>query len=135
MVYNRVAKCGSTTTYNLLGRLAEKNKFFNWFHYNKTDIHRLNQTTIQELTHEWEDFQHQRKKPFFYTRHMFFHEFPLRLNLTYINLIRDPMERFVSKFYYSQAGFGRRRPTGEVQNIQSINTCIRDGNKFCINGN
>jgi len=57
VVYNRVAKCGSTTTYNLLEKLSKTNNFENVFHYEKSDKHQLTDNTTRALTSEFRDYE------------------------------------------------------------------------------
>ena len=57
VIYNRVPKCGSTTTEHVLQRLSDTNRFENWFHYNHTDKHRMADEQIQFMSTEFAEFQ------------------------------------------------------------------------------
>ena len=159
VVYNRVAKCGSGGMAYVLRLLSKKNGFKNLFHYNKTDKHQLTKDMISTLMVELQDHQSRktglnntvffkeffgtefpriilnqiRHVPFIYTRHFFHHPFPRNMNITYINLIRDPLARFVSKFYYDQIGFAHHLKPN-VTHVESVNNCIGNGNRYCVKG-
>ena len=64
---------------------------------------------------------------------MFHHEFPSELNLTYINLIREPLGRFVSQYYYKRVGFAKK-PTSDISKVDSINDCIAKHDPVCLKG-
>ena len=76
------------------------------------------------------------KRAFIYIRHFNFFDFPESLNLTFINLVRHPIDRFVSKFYYPQTGF-LSNPNKQLSNqpenltaIISINKCLNSTNDY-----
>lgn len=109
LVYNRVPKCGSTTLVSLLTMLAKKNKFYvaSSRVYNRK---RLDQEEELELV----NLLQTKKKPLAYDRH--FHHidwkkhdiqvsilysiFPHDYQVNLINMVRHPVDRMVSNFYF-----------------------------------
>jgi len=62
LIYNRVSKCGSTTTYNLLKKLSSPNNFEHVSYYNKTDLkrkipHRMTENMTNALTLEFQNYE------------------------------------------------------------------------------
>ena len=75
---------------------------------------------------KFSDFQIENPyKAFVYTRHFYYFDFPKSLNLTFINLVRHPIDRFVSKFYYRQVGFTHDK-SKNATNLLSINKCLQE---------
>ncbi|XP_054169239.1 uronyl 2-sulfotransferase-like, partial [Oppia nitens] len=98
LIYNRVPKCGSTTLITLLENLSKLNHFkhYNSKIYNKRLLNFKQQKIfINELM--------QYSAPFSYDRHIYFINFEL-YNVSnipiYINIIREPVERVISSYYY-----------------------------------
>ena len=56
VIYNRVGKCGSTTTEHIFENLSKSNKFKNAFHFNKTDKHQLTVEMIKSITKELQNY-------------------------------------------------------------------------------
>ena len=57
VVYNRVPKCGSGGTSNLLEQLSNTNNFESVFHYDKTDKHQLTVDVTRALTSEFQNYE------------------------------------------------------------------------------
>ncbi|XP_016148739.1 uronyl 2-sulfotransferase [Sinocyclocheilus grahami] len=101
VIYNRVGKCGSRTVVLLLRILAEKHQF----NLVSSDIH--NKTRLTK--HEQVDLMRNIStipQPFLYTRHVHFLNFTrFRIEQpVYINIIRDPINRFLSNYFFRRFG-------------------------------
>jgi len=57
VVYNRVPKCGSGGTSNLLEQLSKTNNFESVFHYDKTDKHQLTEDVTRALSSEFQKYE------------------------------------------------------------------------------
>nr|XP_039251286.1 uronyl 2-sulfotransferase-like [Styela clava] len=128
VVYNRAPKCGSRSMMYVISELAVRNNF--------TDYESRNYSA-RKL--EGEELQHQVDKiaslrpPVIYNRHLNFIDFrkygykqPI-----YINLIRDPLSRFVSHYNYMKYGdevVERKMPEGLKENI---NDCVMLNHYIC----
>ena len=119
MIYNRVPKCGSVTMWNLMSRVSRKNHFH----------------TVASSIYDppWVDEEEQKRtvvhvnglrEPFIYNRHLCFLDFPKfgYQMPVYVNLIRHPVDRFVSSYYY-QRDLGKKKLTEEEYNVD-INGCL-----------
>ncbi|KAK7907788.1 hypothetical protein WMY93_016400 [Mugilogobius chulae] len=101
VVYNRVGKCGSRTVVMLLKLLAEKHHFnlVSSEIHNKTRLSKHEQVALMKNITSIPE-------PFLYTRHVHF------LNFTsfkieqpvYFNIIRDPINRFLSNYFFRRFG-------------------------------
>ncbi|KAG9336217.1 hypothetical protein JZ751_002564 [Albula glossodonta] len=101
VVYNRVGKCGSRTVVLLLRILAERHQFT----LVSSDIH--NKTRLTK--HEQVDLMRNISsipQPFLFTRHVHFLNFTrFRIEQpVYINIIRDPINRFLSNYFFRRFG-------------------------------
>ncbi|EEC07295.1 heparan sulfate 2-O-sulfotransferase, putative [Ixodes scapularis] len=100
LLYNRVPKCGSTTLVHLLRRLSKSNGF--------SHVH--SKTYNQRLLSPEQQAQFVRDMsaapaPYSHDRHIYFVDFGQfgRPSPAYVNVIRDPVDRLVSSFYYRRA--------------------------------
>ncbi|KAI4801975.1 hypothetical protein KUCAC02_019839 [Chaenocephalus aceratus] len=138
VVYNRVGKCGSRTVVILLRLLAEKHQF----NLVSSDIH--NKTRITK--HEQVDLMKNISsipQPFLYTRHVHFLNFTrFRIEQpVYINIIRDPISRFLSNYFFRRFGDWRgeqnhliRTPgMKDDERYLDINVCILENYPECSN--
>uniref|UniRef100_A0A8C4RA49 Uronyl 2-sulfotransferase n=1 Tax=Eptatretus burgeri TaxID=7764 RepID=A0A8C4RA49_EPTBU len=136
--YNRVGKCGSRTLVQLMRILAEKNAFtFATSNvHNKTRLHHVEQEELMKNISAL-------KKPFLYTRHVHFLDFN-RFGMeqpTYINIIRDPISRFLSSYFFRRFGDRRneqshivRTPNMKMEErLLSIDKCILQSFPECNN--
>ena len=132
LLYNRVPKCGSTTMLTLLKGLKKlhsnsKNNEFELYndiypnqkHFLPTLEMRLEY--VQNVTNKIYTREisgpNQPNLPVIYVRHIHFVNFtrygyPMPL---YINLIRDPVEHFISNYYFLRKGFAKNKNLSEEQ--------------------
>ncbi|CAO1420440.1 unnamed protein product [Diamesa tonsa] len=100
--FNRVPKVGSQTFMELLRRLAIRNNF----KFHRDSVQRVE--TIRLATFQQEelaDMVSELETPSVYVKHVCYTNFT-KFNLPtpiYINLVRDPIERIISWFYYIRA--------------------------------
>uniref|UniRef100_A0A3B4A2F6 Uronyl 2-sulfotransferase n=1 Tax=Periophthalmus magnuspinnatus TaxID=409849 RepID=A0A3B4A2F6_9GOBI len=138
VVYNRVGKCGSRTVVMLLKLLAEKHHFnlVSSEIHNKTRLSKHEQVALMKNITSIPE-------PFLYTRHVHF------LNFTsfkieqpvYFNIIRDPINRFLSNYFFRRFGDFRgeqfhllRTPNmKDEERYLDINVCILENYPECSN--
>ncbi|XP_006811500.1 uronyl 2-sulfotransferase-like [Saccoglossus kowalevskii] len=101
VVYNRVGKCGSRTVIAVLNKLSTRNGFtlYSSNVYNRTHVSLKEQIDIVNTVSSL-------KPPYVYQRHFHYIDFPKfgAIQPVYINIIRDPINRFVSGYYYKRFG-------------------------------
>lgn len=134
IIYNRVPKCGSRSALKLFETLSVKNGF-KVIEPKKNFPYALdeeNQKTISDLILSLEP-------PFLYHRHVHYVNFT-RLGgppVIYINLIRDPVSRAVSHFYFRRHGdgiLGKSRlgkPIDRNEKNKTYGECVMEGHREC----
>ncbi|XP_035474190.1 uronyl 2-sulfotransferase a isoform X1 [Scophthalmus maximus] len=138
VVYNRVGKCGSRTVVILLRLLAEKHQF----NLVSSDIHNKTRLTKHEQVDLMKNITNI-PQPFLYTRHVHFLNFTrFRIEQpVYINIIRDPINRFLSNYFFRRFGDWRgeqnhliRTPgMKDDERYLDINVCILENYPECSN--
>ncbi|XP_048858298.1 uronyl 2-sulfotransferase a [Brienomyrus brachyistius] len=138
VVYNRVGKCGSRTVVLLLRILAEKHRF----NLVSSDIHNKTRLTEQEQVDLMKNIS-VIPQPFLFTRHVHFLNFTrFRIEQpVYINIIRDPINRFLSNYFFRRFGDWRgeqnhliRTPgMKDDERYLDINVCILESYPECSN--
>ncbi|XP_024946863.1 heparin sulfate O-sulfotransferase isoform X2 [Cephus cinctus] len=105
VIYNRVPKTGSTSFVGIAYDLCKQNKY-HALHINVTNnMHTLtlpNQVQFVNNVTQWDVM-----KPAFYHGHMAFLDFGkfgVKQNPLYINLLRKPLDRFISYYYFLRYG-------------------------------
>ncbi|XP_076048250.1 heparan sulfate 2-O-sulfotransferase hst-2-like [Oratosquilla oratoria] len=139
MIYNRVPKCGSTTTQALLMRMVKRNKFI--YKSSRTyDKHRLDikqqKAILASLYRETTEGAQ------CYNRHMYYFNvsrfgYPRPVM---VNLIRDPVDRFISNFYYVRSNLRWKSnwklksndPPPKSWFEKKLDTCIGLGDPECL---
>uniref|UniRef100_A0A8C9RVM2 Uronyl 2-sulfotransferase n=1 Tax=Scleropages formosus TaxID=113540 RepID=A0A8C9RVM2_SCLFO len=138
VLYNRVGKCGSRTVVLLLRILAERHRFT----LVSSDIHNKTRLSKQEQMDLMKNIS-SLPQPFLYTRHVHFLNFS-RFSIeqpVYINIIRDPISRFLSNYFFRRFGDWRgeqnhliRTPgMKDDERYLDINVCILESYPECSN--
>nr|XP_039255524.1 uronyl 2-sulfotransferase-like [Styela clava] len=120
--YNRVGKCGSRALMALVNHLSGRNNFW------------VQESLVTAVEHPgvYESLQEMMTinnlvPPSFYNRHIHYLDFK-RYHLKkpiYINMIRDPIERFASHYNYLKYGdLQGEVKTGSQSDLEDINDCV-----------
>ncbi|XP_055327772.1 heparan sulfate 2-O-sulfotransferase pipe-like isoform X2 [Paramacrobiotus metropolitanus] len=129
LFYNRVPKCGSSTLNSLLKNLTASNPFI---------------YTSSPLLDDWflatQDMQKSFVQQFMklpvksvFDRHLFFLDFTRfgQPNPIYINMIRDPTDRFISEFYFRRRLQKKGTEQGERKWYdEDLEHCIRKAKDY-----
>jgi len=139
LFFNRVPKVGSQLTMELLKSLSLKNKFH--YHKDKTqkvEVIKLTNSQEKELSHLVNKFE----PPSVYVKHVCFtnlSKFDLDMPI-YVNMVRDPVERVISWYYYVRAPWyfvERKRAFPELPLPnpnwlkKDFETCVRTNDPEC----
>ncbi|XP_075410523.1 uronyl 2-sulfotransferase [Tenrec ecaudatus] len=138
VVYNRVGKCGSRTVVLLLRILSEKHGF----NLVTSDIHNKTRLTKSEQMELIKNIS-TAEQPYIFTRHVHFLNFS-RFGgdqPVYINIIRDPVNRFLSNYFFRRFGDWRgeqnhmiRTPSmRQEERYLDISECILENYPECSN--
>jgi len=102
LFFNRVPKVGSQTTMELMRALALKNNF----HYHKDRTQKVETIKLTNNEEKWlSHLINYFSTPSVYVKHVCFVDFQ-RFNISmpiYVNMVRDPIERVISWYYYVRA--------------------------------
>jgi len=139
LFFNRVPKVGSQTTMELLKSLSIKNKFH--YHKDRTQKVETIKLTMSEEK-KLSQFVNTFRPPSVYVKHVCFSNFSkFDLDMPiYVNMVRDPVERVISWYYYVRAPWyfvERKRafPDLPLPNPnwlrKDYDTCVRRGDKEC----
>ncbi|XP_015675314.1 heparan sulfate 2-O-sulfotransferase 1 [Protobothrops mucrosquamatus] len=134
IIYNRVPKTASTSFTNIAYDLCAKNKY-HVLHINTTKNNPVmslqDQVRFVKNITSWKEM-----KPGFYHGHISFLDFAkfgVKKKPIYINVIRDPIERLVSYYYFLRFGDDyrpglRRRKQGDKK---TFDECVAAGGSDC----
>ncbi|ELU04384.1 hypothetical protein CAPTEDRAFT_223508 [Capitella teleta] len=144
ILYNRVPKCSSTTLRYIFGDLATANNF-NLEVSNNFAQEAVNDTGEGEVSMQsycsivfkafeisclaekvLTDEVKNLKVPSLYIRHVFFVDFQKhdRPNPIYINLVRDPIDRLVSDYYFKRFQLQNVFPMPEERRKRTYDECV-----------
>ena len=103
MIYNRVPKTGSSTVQNLL---ALQSDIYNFTYYPSDSYwDRVNSVKNEiEMIKFWKSYPAS-TETLFYDQHIYFIDvetYDKEFEVNWINIVRDPIERFISEFYYNR---------------------------------
>ena len=103
MIYNRVPKTGSSTVQNLL---ALQSDIYNFTYYPSDSYwDRVNSVKNEiEMIKFWKSYP-ATSEALFYDQHIYFIDvetYDKEFEVNWINIVRDPIERFISEFYYNR---------------------------------
>ncbi|TRY71670.1 hypothetical protein TCAL_12114 [Tigriopus californicus] len=109
VVFNRVPKVGSEMFWAILDKLATLNNFTSYSDSPEVKRKRKSENTFlatqTERRHYFDIIQLNLTKPYTYTKHLNYIDFT-EFNVTnpiYINLVRHPVDRVISWYYYNRA--------------------------------
>ena len=121
VVYNRVGKCGSRSLQNVISKLSEQNGF----QYYQSSISNQTHLSPVAIRNEIKLIYHI-KPPMLYSRHIFYLNFGKYgiVSPIYINMIRDPIDRFSSHYHFRRNG-DMRNP-GIERTSKQMNLFIKE---------
>ncbi|XP_071946134.1 uronyl 2-sulfotransferase-like [Antedon mediterranea] len=133
IIFNRVPKCGSRSLVNVVQNLVDQNQV-NLIHsqvYNKTELSEAQKSLIVDVLPNLDP-------PFVFHRHMFYIDFRKHsiVPVKYINIIRDPIERATSEYYFRRFGDEETEKDFKGSDLyQTINECVLGNKAECIGNN
>jgi len=127
LFYNRVSKTGSTTMLRLLGKMKKRNGF-------KTKNGGTNSRVVNSLEEEYVT-KAMLQDNLLYHRHIYFIDF-LRhgLQVDMMNMIRHPVSRILSWFYYSRSKSrwkGKKRKPPKSWFNKTLDQCVESNDPEC----
>ncbi|CAH1782996.1 unnamed protein product [Owenia fusiformis] len=132
LLYNRIPKCGSTTLFRILQVLRSQEKRFVYSHSPIFSHKFLNLTEQEKFVKTFS----RRKPPFGMDRHLYFINFEKFgfSNPIYINIVRNPLDRLVSDYYFRRIkqNKAKSRFTKDEINMTLDNCISRLGMNTCI---
>ncbi|XP_039249605.2 uronyl 2-sulfotransferase-like isoform X1 [Styela clava] len=132
LIFNRVPKCGSMSLTSTSYSLGAQNGFKVASPYE--DGEKPNKSGEEQM--EFIKYLHSQTHPFMYIRHQYFIDFENfgEKQPIYINMIRDPIARFESFYYFSR--FGNQRggggaKLGDQKTQETIDECVQKRRQEC----
>ena len=104
LVFNKNRKSGSSTLRNIIKRLGRRNKFGLIFN-DRTGMENFPHSMTMQEEKEWTERMKNVSSPHAFMEHFYFinHQtYNSDFYLAWINLVRDPIERFVSLFHHQR---------------------------------
>lgn len=132
VVYNKVGKCGSRTMVRLISQLATRNKFVavGSVYGNKINPSSAEQEAIRSIVTRL-------PRPALYHRHVHLMGFtrPRSEAPVLFNIVREPLERAVSAYYFKRFGDGQKEGMRGTVPEGTLNTtfdqCVNSGQAEC----
>ncbi|VDM19147.1 unnamed protein product [Hydatigera taeniaeformis] len=138
VVFNRVPKTGSTTVVRIFETLSERNNFhvYRIAIFNPTQLINplSHKAFVEEVRMLSQDFNLLVHGHFYYIN---FRRYGINIDYVYINCLRNPLERLVSKYYFMRFGdyhrpnTQRRRMTNDSLQTQTFEECVENGGEDC----
>ncbi|XP_070568985.1 uronyl 2-sulfotransferase-like [Ptychodera flava] len=131
IIYNRVGKCGSRTVLRIIQKLSKRNGFALYDSAIGNQTHMTLEAQV-ELVNSVSEL----KAPFLFERHFHYVDFKKfgAIHPVYINIIRDPISRFTSQYYFKRFGDAATerifKGPAEALNM-TINECVLSNNYEC----
>ncbi|KAK2153692.1 hypothetical protein LSH36_289g03027 [Paralvinella palmiformis] len=129
IIYNRVPKCASTSMRLVMKALSKVNKY-NIHSSRIYSQESLNDTGQKLFVEQIKSL----RRPLLFVRHIFFVDFT-RHNFTqptYINMIRDPLERLISDYYFKRYNVGYLFPMSSEDRDRKYTDCVQDNYTECV---
>ncbi|XP_065897840.1 heparan sulfate 2-O-sulfotransferase 1-like [Dysidea avara] len=132
LFYNRIAKCASTSFVNLLQRLASRAQF--QLIFNHKGAYDWSIQDIVGVAIKIKASAHEGKRVA-YAQHFYYTDYTphLTLNYSYVTLVRDPIDRLISSYYYyhySTKKYIQKMLPSERRN-ETLLDCIRYSHEGC----
>ncbi|XP_022246863.1 uronyl 2-sulfotransferase-like isoform X2 [Limulus polyphemus] len=131
LLYNRAPKCGSTTIYSIMQKLSVDLGYqhYNSKIYNKKLLDESQQRRFVKRVKRM-------PSPCSFDRHVFFVNFSQfgETSPLYINVVRDPVERIVSSYFYRRAAAKRRANQGRPNEYwmnKNFEQCVLSSDPEC----
>ena len=129
LVYNRVPKAGSSSMTSLLNKLSSKHDFdlVGWFDMPSHDYEKVREVIQTAL---------KKNRKTVVAQHFHFPELVDGDRVAYINVLRDPVSRCTSQYYYLRYGDRDEKDRQKIIDRYgdlSIDECIQSGNRSCFN--
>ncbi|KAJ9587280.1 hypothetical protein L9F63_019194 [Diploptera punctata] len=141
LFFNRVPKSGSEMLVLLLQWLQGKNGFRH-VRLGGSNVRKLNRIQQEELVEEVTQRVRDEAVPVSFDRHVYFVNFTQfdRQSPTFINLVRDPIDKAASRFYYARATPNPRNPDivgappfkAKKFKSKDFEECVRTEDPECI---
>eukprot|EP00095_Tigriopus_kingsejongensis_P005259 maker-scaffold498_size154992-snap-gene-0.20 protein:Tk05259 transcript:maker-scaffold498_size154992-snap-gene-0.20-mRNA-1 annotation:"heparan sulfate 2-o-sulfotransferase pipe-like" len=135
LIFNKNRKCGTSTLRNII-KLVSKKQGFNVITSNKTRLPKFPYSMSKQREREFIQHLQWTQKPVAFMEHFYHvdtHYYDTTLNPIWINLVRQPVDRFVSMFFHHRkAKFWNENdmpPKGWFE--KDINECILSGDPEC----
>jgi len=136
--HNKLPKSGSSTMNGLLRQLARRNGF----NYQKLEPVDVNGDRFDLEKPLMNYLQQHFRPPYFLLKHHFFFNMA-RYNLTgvieptYVNVIRDPLDWFVSHYYFERFGWARKKTDrnfkGSEEDLKrTVDECVMQRHFECL---
>ena len=130
IIFNRVPKTGTRVFHELIWRLARDHHF----NFTVSQTYVRFKVTKEELMQQIAELQI-KKRPFLFDRHIYFFKLPKSSNsketVKYINIVRDPIDRCASWYYFIRFEQPREMPS-ERRN-RTFDSCLEQGLEECTN--
>ncbi|KAL5107928.1 Heparan sulfate 2-O-sulfotransferase 1 [Taenia crassiceps] len=138
VVYNRIPKTGSTSVVRIFEALSERNDFhiYRFAIFNPNQL--LNPLLHEALVDEVRVIS-QRSKLLVHGHFYYINlrKYGATIDHVYINCLRNPLERLVSKYYFLRFGDNlrpkvqRHRMTNGSLQMQTFEECVKNGGEDC----